>query len=107
MAYPGLACVLIGITVATILYYMFGNDERDAYTYERDRYRDTMRESQRENGYNSGFHRRNISHNTDFDDCTICLTPLGAGRKIVLKACNHAFHKNCIDEWKRLEQKTN
>lgn len=34
MAYPGIACVLIGVTLATLLYFMFGNNEQEqSYSY--------------------------------------------------------------------------
>ena len=106
MAYPGIACVLIGVTLATLLYYMFGNNEQEQthppyntgsrYRGSNDHYENNY------SSYSDDYHerRRASSGLRDFDECTICLNPLTNGRKIVLKTCSHAFHKKCIEEWK-------
>lgn len=104
MAHPGLICVFIGVTVATFLYFMFGTEEQNEYTYQRDRNRYRESNDFYEN-YNSSFYDRNIPGSRDFDDCSICLTSLRSGKKVVLKACHHAFHKHCIDEWKQISNK--
>lgn len=97
MAYPGIACVLIGITVGTILYYIFGNNERQSY--END-HRHRGSNEYYTNDYDSGYHRGNMSYSSDIDDCPICLTSLATGGKVLLKSCKHGFHRHCIEQWR-------
>ncbi|XP_076758706.1 uncharacterized protein LOC143428020 [Xylocopa sonorina] len=88
MPHAGLAALLLGVTVATVLYFMFGNNTEQPHSYHRN----THNYSQRQ------------YYIDDPDDCPICLSSLAHGSKCILRNCKHKFHKNCIQEWKTQAQ---
>ncbi|KAF3420839.1 hypothetical protein E2986_10999 [Frieseomelitta varia] len=77
--------VLIGVTVATVLYFIFGTNkqrtQQQYYQYPAERYSDDNRPD-----------------NTS-KECSICLVPLKR-KDLYILPCEHEFHKVCIEEWK-------
>lgn len=39
------------------------------------------------------------SNTSDLDNCSICLTSLGATNSVKTLKCKHQFHTKCINEW--------
>ncbi|CAL7937719.1 unnamed protein product [Xylocopa violacea] len=82
MPHAGLAALLLGVTVATVLYFMFGNRPEPQQYYET----------------NHSYSQKQY-YFTEYD-CPICLSPLTRGSKCVLRNCKHKFHRDCIQRWK-------
>ncbi|CAD1475634.1 unnamed protein product, partial [Heterotrigona itama] len=74
--------VLIGVTVATVIYFIFGNNkqrtQQQYYQYSTKRYSEP--------------------ENTN-KECSICLVSLRCKERYMLP-CEHEFHKGCIEKWK-------
>ncbi|XP_043526660.1 RING finger protein 122-like isoform X2 [Frieseomelitta varia] len=74
--------VLIGVTVATVLYFIFGTNkqrtQQQYYQYPAERYSEPDNTSK---------------------ECSICLVPLKR-KDLYILPCEHEFHKVCIEEWK-------
>ncbi|KOX67221.1 hypothetical protein WN51_00076 [Melipona quadrifasciata] len=72
--------VLIGVTVATVLYFLFRtNKQRTQQQY-----------------YSAECYSEPDSTSKE---CSICLVPLKRKDRYILP-CEHEFHKVCIEEWK-------
>jgi hypothetical protein len=49
-----------------------------------------------------------ISSSENYEDCSICKECINVGDNIIkLNACNHIFHKNCIEPWIFSSHRTN
>ncbi|XP_068978730.1 RING finger protein 141-like [Bombus flavifrons] len=89
MPHAGFVTVLIGVTVATVLYFMFGtNKPRTAQQYYEHAYE---------------YHSERPNRLFDSEECSICLLPL-INRATYILPCKHQFHKNCIDKWRHQAQ---
>ncbi|KAG6795278.1 E3 ubiquitin-protein ligase RNF181-like [Apis laboriosa] len=84
MPHAGLVTIILGVTVATVLYFMFGNNKQ-----RNDQYY--------EHGYESYPEQSSMSR--DSDECPICLLPLAYKINYILQPCRHKFHKRCIEKW--------
>ncbi|XP_076301066.1 RING finger protein 122 [Lasioglossum baleicum] len=108
MPSAGIAAVLIGITLATVLYYFFPGSEEDPQTTSAHH---SGRRSNSSNRYHEGepstygdswIRRRSHPYECRVPSgtCSICLELLTTDVQVVLNPCHHSFHEKCIMEWK-------
>ncbi|XP_053976364.1 uncharacterized protein LOC128891616 [Hylaeus anthracinus] len=101
MAHPGVV-FLLGITIATALYYMFTSGETENQEPHNNGHRSTNTNTCYEptNRW-SPYDRNNRSRRRRTEDstCSICLDTLIQAKKFPLQPCGHVFHKECIDQW--------
>ncbi|KAH0558305.1 E3 ubiquitin-protein ligase Os04g0590900-like [Cotesia glomerata] len=111
MTYPGMAFVfVVGVGLATILYYMFADNSHN----------------QNQHGYSSSNgsgpppdippnswsvptarpknRRKGSSASTDKANCTICLAEISIQQIFNVQPCGHAFHLKCIQDWQKQGQ---
>lgn len=105
MPSAGIAAVLIGITVATVIYFFFSTSEEDETTSSHlvRGYRDggnipsSYPTTDRRTRRSSHPYRLEYTRETA-GICSICLESVSIGSQVVL-TCEHAFHEKCIHEW--------
>lgn len=111
MAYPGLAAVVIGVTIVAFVYYMFSNKEEEQQHHQSNTNNTTRSRSRSiENFYASenilerDTRSKRRASNKNSDDCTICLCTTINTRNIVLPKCKHVFHEKCLRKWEYIEK---
>ncbi|XP_017878195.1 RING-H2 finger protein ATL63-like isoform X3 [Ceratina calcarata] len=80
MPHAGVLAVIIGVTVATVLYFIFGSNHEDEHRYR----------------YYSPYSEQI----EDTEECPICLSLLNQ-HTYAMKSCIHRFHRSCIEQWQR------